>query len=507
MKPSTELFSLIKSLSKSEKRFFKLTSNLQSGEKNYVRIFDFIDAQKEYDEEALKDEFKNEKFIKHLSSEKTYLYKLILKSLRSFYSEDSLKSILFVELKNIEILFNKALYKECKKNIVRAKKLAQETESFYFWIDIIYWEKKLIEEGYQLGVHDEALKQLVEEEEDVLNKLRNLAEYQIIYSKINTLYRTGGFSRSPEEEAEVEKIENYHLIIGQNTAISIRAASICYYIKGLCAATNRNYEDSYTYFNRTCFILNNNPVIKYDLSVRYIQTLFYLIRCCIDSRNFEKASKLISDLKALASSKEFNTINLEIRILSSAYTNELIMLQRQGLFEQSVELIQEIDAFIEKFNSRLSKEQLLNFNFYKSISYFGTKDLKKSLYYINEILNDNEQNIRQDIYSFSRIFNLVIHFELGNYDFAEYAVKSANRYLAKRNRDYEIETVLIKNIELLAKSKDDQNEMFKSLQTELESLLKNKHDKAILEYFNISAWVESKINMTSFKETVLNSQM
>ena len=78
MKPSHELFRLIRSLSKSEKRFFKLMSSLQSGEKNYIKLFDAIEKQAEYDEEAIKVQFKTETFIKHLPSEKNHLYKLIL---------------------------------------------------------------------------------------------------------------------------------------------------------------------------------------------------------------------------------------------------------------------------------------------------------------------------------------------------------------------------------------------------------------------------------------------
>ena len=87
MKPSNELFELIKSLTKSEKRFFKLQSSLQSGDKNYIRLFDTIDKMSEYDEEEVKSAFKGEKFIKHLPSEKNHLYKVILKALRSFYGE------------------------------------------------------------------------------------------------------------------------------------------------------------------------------------------------------------------------------------------------------------------------------------------------------------------------------------------------------------------------------------------------------------------------------------
>ena len=137
MKPSVELFKLIKSLTKSEKRFFKLSSSLQSGEKNYLKIFDYIEKQTEYDEYELKKAFEGETFIKHLPSEKNHLYKLILKSLRSYYSEPSVNSTLKQEIKNIEILYNKALYKECEKFVSRAKQTAKKFEKFYYWFELI----------------------------------------------------------------------------------------------------------------------------------------------------------------------------------------------------------------------------------------------------------------------------------------------------------------------------------------------------------------------------------
>ena len=141
MKPSGELFNLIKSLSKSEKRFFKLSSSLQSGEKNYLKIFDAIDEQVEYDEHELKELFKAERFIKHFPSEKNHLYKLILKSLRSYYSDNSISSILKQEIKNIEILYKKTLYEECDKFLNRAKKLDIEHEKFYYHFELLNIEK------------------------------------------------------------------------------------------------------------------------------------------------------------------------------------------------------------------------------------------------------------------------------------------------------------------------------------------------------------------------------
>jgi hypothetical protein len=507
MKPSTELFKLIKSLTKSEKRFFKLSSSLQSGEKNYLKIFDYIEKQSEYDEQELKKVFENETFIKHLPSEKNHLYKLILKSLRSYYSEQSVNSTLKQEIKNVEILYNKALYRECEKFVGRAKQTAQKYEKFYYWFELINWEKKLLDSAYESGVFNIDLDKLIEEEEMVIAKLRNLAEYTIIYSKINLIFRSGGFTRNEAERKVVEGIANYHLIKGKNTALSTKAASICYYIKGLCAATNRNYEDSFQFFNRTREILDNNPHIKSDTGARYAMTLFHLLRCHIDNQEFDQASKLITDIRALQSKKGFKSVDVSVRIFANSYNQELVLLHAKGEFQKSVDLIPEIEKQQEAYKGKISKEMELLLTYNKAYSCFGIGDFKRALTYLNDVLNDNEQNLRQDIYSFARLFNLVIHYELGNYDFLEYVVKSTSRYLNKQERNYEIENACIKQIRKLSKTPVEVNriEIFEKLNQDISRLLKDHNERVALEYFNIEAWVKSKIQKVSFEKVIQDS--
>ena len=504
MKPSTELFKLVKSLTKSEKRFFKLSSSLQSGEKNYLKIFDYIERQSSYDENALKEEFENQTFIKHLPSEKNHLYKLILKSLRSYYSEQSISSSLKQEIKNVEILYNKALYKECEKFVGRAKQTAKRYEKFYYWFELIGWEKKLLESAYESGEFSTDLDKLVEEEEMVIAKLRNLAEYTVIYSKINLIFRSGGFTRNERERQVVEDIADYHLIKGKNTAVSTKAASICYYIKGLCAATNRNYRDSFQFFNRTQEILDNNPYIKLDTGQRYVNTLFHLLRCHIDNKDFNEAQELILMIRSLHGKKGFNSIDISVRIFSNTYNQELLLLHAMGEFDKSVKLITEIEKQQAFYEGKISKEMEVLLTYNKAYSYFGTGDYKKALQYINEVLNDNEQNLRQDIYSFSRLFNIVIHYELENYDFLEYVVKSTNRYLSKQERDYQVENVCIKSIRKLAKTAETVNrvEIFEKMQSEISELLNDHNERVVLEYFDISSWVRSKIKKISFEEEI-----
>src|SRR5687767_10992763 len=81
----TDLFALIKSMSKAEKRFFTMNAMIYEGEKNYVKLFNAIDKQDTYDEQKLRKELADESFVKHLRNEKHHLYEMILKSLRTQY--------------------------------------------------------------------------------------------------------------------------------------------------------------------------------------------------------------------------------------------------------------------------------------------------------------------------------------------------------------------------------------------------------------------------------------
>ncbi len=504
MKPSIELFNLIKSLSKSEKRFFKLSSSLQSGDKNYLKIFDVIEKQKEYDEEAVKNTFKGSTFVKHFPSEKNHLYKLILKSLRNYHSDHSVSSILRQEIKNIEILYKKALYKECTKFVARAKKMAISHEKFYYLFELITWEKTLMEEAFESGNFGKDLDAIIKEEEEVIAKLRNLAEYMVLYSRINYVFRSGGFARNAKEKEIVAEIANNHLIKGKNTALSTRAASICYYIKGLCASTNRDYKDSFQFFLRVKEILDNNPLIKVDLAKRYVRTLEHLLYCYIDDKDFDSARELLETLRELPKLKGFNSVDIEVKIFTTSYIGETLLHITTGNFEKALPVVDEIIDGLNRFSGKINKEQEVVFSYNIALLYFGAEKYNKALFWVNKVLNDNEQTLRQDIYSFSRLFNLVIHYELGNHDLLEYIIKSTFRYLNKKEKDYNVENVILKHVRKLARLTADADRMdqLTTMKADLDEIFKDKNERVVLDYFDFESWLNAKMNDISFSKAV-----
>ena len=507
MKPSPELFRLVKSLSKSEKRFFKLMSSLQTGDKNYIKLFDAIKKQDEYDEDEIKQVFAKEIFIKHLPSEKNHLYKLILKSLRLFYSENSISAILAENIQSIEILYNKALYTECGKLIIKAKRIAAKHERFYYLFELIKWEKLLLEEEFQAGKFDHDLNQLVTEEHQVIKKLRNLAEYQILYSKINYVFRQGGYVRNDKEREIVQEIESHELIKGKNTALSTRASATCYYIKGLCSITANEVEDSFANFSKVVRIFEENPNLIQDIPKQYIKSLGNLFHYHIVSGDYQKLFELIEKMRSLEDLNGFNRIDIKMRIFISTNYFELLAYERQGKFEEAIEMIAPIKSQLEVFGEKITKEDAVLFEHLFANIFFGAERYRDALRQLNDVLNDNETNLRQDIYSFSKLFNLIIHYELGNFDLLDYLVKSTERFYSKRKRGedhgYEFEVTFIKSFKKLVKpnkNASDTMEIFNEMSQILSTLLADENERIALEYFDYLSWVESKIEGIPYAE-------
>jgi tetratricopeptide (TPR) repeat protein len=424
MKASTELFKLIKSFTKSEKRFFKMFSELQAGEKNYIRLFDFIEKQKEYDEEEVKEHFKNELFIQHLPSEKNFLTKTLLKSLRQFHSDSSSTGRLTQDIRNVQLLYQKGLFVSCKKALKRAKQTAIECEHLHHLHEVLSWEKRLIDLDIEQGDFNSNLEIVLQEEALVLNQLHNLAEYQILYTKINTIFRTGGFVRDQNEKEIVEKIADNYLIKGKNTAISVNATSICFYIKGLCAATSRDYENAFVFFKKVKDVLDRNPMVRAELATRYVQTIHHLIHCCYDTHNESEANILLEQLVNLKNNKDF--AHQETLFLMENIENQLHwgMMFRKGNFEEVLAIMSENQKIESSFYLEKSKEIKLVEMYHCAYSNFALGKYKVALRFVNELLNDVDQRLRNDIFSYARILNILTHLELGNFDHVNYVTKS-----------------------------------------------------------------------------------
>jgi hypothetical protein len=184
-----KLFNLVQSLTAREKKFFHQYArrHVQGTETIYLRLFDAIGEQDEYDEDAIKAQFQNPSFEKNFHNPKGYLYDLILKSLVMLKREDSAYSRALEGLSMTEILCEKLLFAEAIEQLQKVRVLAEEYEfreielDSYRWMDVILATTQMIRD-VNVVIEDNYSKKI-----KLIEQISLLTEYRQLYLRLSML--------------------------------------------------------------------------------------------------------------------------------------------------------------------------------------------------------------------------------------------------------------------------------------------------------------------------------
>jgi len=501
MKVTDDLFQLIRSLDQSEKRYFKVfaTMHIKGSDNNkYVTLFDAIDNQPEYDESLIRKQFRNEKFLNQLHVAKNYLYNTILKSLRLYYSEKSKLNELMDILRDVQILYDKTLYKQCRKHLNKAKKIAYTYEKHAQILAILDWEKSLARTNAYSDINEDELIEYYKEHNAATNNLNNINEYWKLNMKSFLLKKKQGTIRDKTELKKFNEINEHPLLKNEDKATTFLSKTFYFNIKGLYYHTNKDYKNLLKYCFKVVDLLEENPLLmKQD---NYIASLNNLLLVQIELGEYDDAFITIKKLRAI----EAKSISVKARIFVTSYDTELNLYLKMGEFEKGIQLVSEIESGLKELKEKINKESEVLFAYNIAYLYFGLKEYENSLKRINTIINDKELDIREDIQCFARILNLLIHYELNNYDLIEYIIKSTRRYLSNKNNLNKFELIVLSYIRKLinAKTNDDKRFIYIEWKKELSSLSDDFLQIKAFEYFDFMSWLESKITKKRFQDAI-----
>jgi len=499
---SKDLFALIKSLSKTEKGFFKVFAARRSKNDNliYIQLFDVVEKQSQYDEKYI---LQNAKNISHsrLPNLKNYLYQLILQSLRELYADSSVANKIKVWLLDAESLYKKALYKQCAKTIIKVKKIAYQYEKYLQLLEALQWERRLVTAETYAKNLNEMLTGLIAEEKNILGKLNIISAYKDLSEKTFTILKTNSSSRNKKELGKYNKIFKNPLFKKSDTFLPNEARYYLYFTLANCYFGKGDKKNDYIFRKKIINLTDSHPEQIIENVDQYVGQINNLILSQLALKKYTEVLSTIERLKKLPAKSIFT----QASIFSITCFYELSIYMETGEFDKGILLVSEVEKKMGLFSGKIHKAKEILINLACCSLYFGIGNYHKALFWLNKILNDTTLKLRQDLYGEARILNLIIHFELSNIGMLEYSVKSTQHFLHTRKRLYKFEYVLL---DFLSKklpkliNQQDQAKVFKELKQKLIELSKNPFEKQAFEYFDFISWVESKIENRSFAEIV-----
>jgi hypothetical protein len=504
---SDQLHRLIHSLTKQEKRHFKIFASRHTiGEQNnYVHLFDIIEKMKVYDEAALLKKLRGDAPPGNFSIVKMRLYESILRSLDQFHHNSSVDAQLWKELHYAEILYKKTLYEQCAKRLRSARKLAEKYEKLAALVEIHAMEKALAEKDSYSGMKDEDILRMLEEDRKVAEEIRTYNDLWNVKSRLFVMLNTKGRARGSAQLDEFRGLIDASIRDKAPEKLSVNSRFLYHHTYSAYYFAIADAENCHVHLAANVALIEANTEIFRDEPNVYFGVLTNLIYVGSRLKRYAEVLENLEKLRALPEKLDTaRNEDLELKLFSSAYSLELTLYNSIGHFDKAMTLVPKIEEGLARFEDRLSKLRQAHFSISVAVACYGAGKLQQALRWTTRLLNDPAIGQNEWIYAVAQVFSLILHIELDHRDLLPYVSRNVQRYLKSRNRAYQFESVFLRFAEKVSRTagSKEMQPLFEELHFQLKKLEEDPFEKSAFEYFDFPAWAESKAAKRSFREIV-----
>jgi hypothetical protein len=488
------LVRLIHSLSKAEKRSFKLYANRNSSnpdELKFLQLFDFIEKSEVYSDELVVSKIKGMKKAQ-LSNIKAHLYKQLLTSLRLQHAAHLPLIEIRETLDHALILYHKGFYMQALRLLEKAKHHALRLESGLLHLEIIEFEK-VIESQYITRSMSTRAEELTRESKDLELRVSGAVDFSNLSLQLYALYVKVGFVRDEKDynfvkEFFANRLPDYRIPeLGFEEKMHLYNAYVWYHY------ITQDFLMCFKYAKLWVDLFEENPVRREFNKEMYLKGLYHLQNALFNLRNHERLADSILQLEQvdLGTRENENVALLRDLYLLLAKINECYL---SGTFTEGLDLVPKVEGFIEDNEDRLDNHRIMILYYKVACLYFGSGDNKATIRYLNKIIQMKDISLREDIQCFARILNLIAHFELRNDDLVDYQIKSVYRFLSNMGDLHGVQREILNFLRQLPFT--DHKALlrgFRVLHAKLVKLSQLPYEKRPFLYLDIISWLECKI--------------
>jgi hypothetical protein len=499
------LHELIKYLTKSEKRYFKVyaSRHILGDENNYIVLFDFIAKQEVYDEEAIFKHFKGEAFLNKFSISKKRLYDQIISALDNFHNTNSIDSQIYRLLSGAEILYKKSLYNQSLKQLISAKKIAQKHHKYNLLSEINYKMKQVYESQGNLDLT--IISELLKEDESFHQKSLTFDTYWNVKSRLFQLLNSKGTSRSEEDLTNFKSIIDALLNKSTETERYFETIYLYNHIYSAYYFAINSYENCFSFLKQNITLIEKDSFAIKDRPNVYLSVLTNAIYVAYHLKKNEDLSELQEKLKNFSENETLETNeDLKIKLFSSLYSIEITLLILAGKIDAAVNLVPIIEDGLNLHDEKLTEKRKAFLHFKIASVFFYKTDYSKALKHINQILQNSSIDQQEELVSMAHILNLLIHLEQHNDVLIPYVIRNTQRYFKTRNRLFEFENTFLKFMSKMSKVKHliEQEELWVELSEELNKMNISSFQHIVFEYFDFISWTKAKAARLSMEEII-----
>ncbi len=482
------LQSLIQSLTRSEKKYFTRQVSLQSGAKDYLRLFNII--AKQTDVSAIKSEFLRARHTSSYETSGKYLFSLLTKFLVQLRQEKNTYTQVVNALLKVDLLFEKSLYEEGLKLIKKIRVKAADKE--FHLLELMACEMEL--QHYSLfnfhTITERKLVQLQMHIEGLLRVQKNVRQHHHLYQLMKYRRYHKGSTRSLQQTTELNDLvvtemnlmntaakssfqsEKAHLLFQSHYFLTTNdiasALKVFYLLNGLFEKNKALWKDEpQDYIFMLEGILANLRTVG-----KYTELIFFLEKC----RCFQSKAPLV-----------------QLTVAKINYVYGLILFLDKGDYKKAKELLKENNEALFKGLSYLDPAQQAEVHLYTALTFFVNDELKNAQKALRYVLLENKLFFHLPVYKTFRLIRLLVHYQLQDHDFILHESRSIKRTLTSEKSNHLLEKILLKFVSIhpLPAPLKKREALWQKLQPQFELMRKDRYEMQLLKIFDFSVWLQA----------------
>lgn len=486
MKSSAELFELIRAMTPSEKRFFRLQASRHEKKagNHYLELFDAINRQPDYDERALRRS--TDKAGKHrFAAEKNYLHGFLLDTLH-FYHRSRPSIAIFNKLAFIDVLHGKKMFEACLRIARKGKQETLRQERFFPALSFIRWEATILTLS---GKQADALP-VIEQEQEIVAKLalQTTMMYGVIQMRV---WLDSGKLPLRQAEAAVRRMSQAFRAGTKAGHITFLTLYYYYSASALYAGFKNKHEQRRKNYLFVHEWLEKHPWILRDIPHIYHNNMNNIVNAFITTKQYTQALAWIRKQRGFMAQIGLKNEAMSARIFLNTYENEIFIYALQEKYSEGIGLVKAIDTGMRKFGPHYAGEQ---YDLFMALAIFlyGGNDRRGAARWLNRILQvKSDIRPRAEIDITSRLLLYIILSEQRDYSFTAYG-RALERKL-NQSDSFRSGLLVFQFVRAHADRRRANTQQLQHLYRAFRKEVKNEQERGILKHFDFSAWMQRQL--------------
>lgn len=494
MKSKQDIYALIRSLDKPEKRYFKIYSKKYGKAKpnNYIQIFDFINKKGVNTDSELLILFENKITANQLAVTKNHLYKMLLNAMGSYYKNGN--NTMNDNLIHIEFLIHKGLINQAKEIVQVAKKEICTGRQLNHAFNLLELELKL--DNYTPeSLSIETLNEYYKKQNEILAQHELIVYYKHLFYRKNLFEQKGQIKGSGCFQKEFEDIYNKSMSKIRAKHHSFESTYYAHLINKHCSINLGNLDNFLTHGKKLVLHLkNNSDYLKHDpekLAWAYYSYLYAYILLKMSTSQIDDIFNEFEKTIENELSKKRITYVVAKMIYYYFYLKRNVLLNDN---EVNSELIDVIETFTSTNEDLIALRYKMLFQYYFAYHYFNRSNFKLCLFYLQNtfILYNQRTENAKDVFVMAKLLQALCYRELNEEEHLSYILLSLYRYLSQESTA----KIFEKRGLMLVKALINDKLNYRSINEKIKELNANNGMITLINLFDFESFVKKKLNST-----------